>query len=129
MPTAVSSDTVTRDIRVRVFPKYRPEHSDPSANRYIFSYQVVITNEGFETVQLMTRHWIIINSEGDRDDVKGPGVVGNTPVLEPGDSFEYTSYCPLDTEFGTMEGSYQMIDNGGDKFDVEIGRFYLTTNI
>ncbi|MBD3166303.1 Co2+/Mg2+ efflux protein ApaG [bacterium] len=125
MPTTVSSDTMTRGIRVTVHPEYMPEHSSAMQKRFIFSYHIEIVNEGEETVQLLRRHWIIINSDGDREDVHGPGVVGYQPVLGPGQSFEYTSYCPLDTDFGTMEGTYTMIDDQGEEFDVEIGRFYL----
>lgn len=125
MPTRTDSVAVTRDIRVTVRPTYEPDHSEPGENRYIFSYHVTIRNEGEETVTLMNRHWIIINGEGDREEVSGPGVVGFTPTINPGEEFDYSSYCPLDTVFGTMEGSYGMITPQGESFDVEIGRFYL----
>lgn len=125
MPTSTASDTVTRGIRVAVTPKYEPHHSEPGEKRFIFSYDVSITNEGDEIVTLLTRHWIIINGEGDREEVKGPGVVGFTPTLGPGETFRYSSYCPLDTDFGTMEGSYQMMTAEQETFQVAIGRFYL----
>ena len=128
MPTPTASDTVTRDIRVRVTPQYEPDHSEPGENRYIFSYSVVITNEGSDIITLRTRHWLIINGEGDREEVNGPGVVGFTPTLGPGETFRYSSYCPLDTDFGTMEGYYHMVNNFQEEFDVFIGRFYLVAD-
>ncbi|GBE30762.1 MAG TPA: Co2+/Mg2+ efflux protein ApaG [Bacteroidetes bacterium] len=128
MSTSTLSDTVTRDIRVVVKPQYEADHSNPEGLRYVFSYHVTISNEGDRQVQLVKRHWIIINGDGDKQEVYGPGVVGFTPTLAPGEEFSYSSYCPLDTEFGTMEGTFQMIDDGSEKFDVRIGRFYLAVN-
>jgi len=125
MPTPTASEIVTRGIRVSVHPKYEPDHSEPSADRFIFSYNVTIRNEGEETITLKDRHWIIINSDGEREEVKGPGVVGFTPTLGPGEEFQYSSYCPLDTPFGTMEGHYGMVTAEGRPFEVAIGRFYL----
>ena len=129
MSTNVNSDTTTRGIRVEVYPEFVPEHSDTDNNSFYFKYRIVITNNSDIGVTLVSRHWEIINSEGDSEVVDGAGVVGKTPYLEPGDDYEYESYCPLDTSWGTMEGTYQMQDDNGDSFDVEIGRFYLTVPV
>lgn len=120
MPSAV-----TRGVRVEVTPRYEKEQSDPERNYYFFSYHVNISNEGDDRVQLLTRHWIITNGEGQVEEVKGPGVVGEQPVLESGESFEYTSFCPLKTPTGTMEGSYQMVAASGESFDAKIPQFSL----
>jgi len=119
------SDTTTRGIRVRVAPVYLPERSAPEGGRFFFAYRVRITNTGDETVQLMRRHWIITDGHGHTEEVEGPGVVGQTPVLPPGTTFEYTSFCPLPTSFGTMEGTYQMRTAAGELFEIEIGQFSL----
>jgi len=119
------SDTTTRGIRVRVAPVYLPERSAPEGGRFFFAYRVRITNTGDETVQLMRRHWIITDGHGHTEEVEGPGVVGETPVLPPGTTFEYTSFCPLPTSFGTMEGTYQMRTAAGELFEIEIGQFSL----
>jgi ApaG protein len=119
------SETVTDGVRVQVEAHYSPEHSQPQSNQWFFLYTIRISNEGEETCQLVSRHWIIRNASGEMDEVRGPGVVGEQPVLEPGDSFEYTSGCPLDTPFGSMEGTYQMVTENGSFFDVAIARFDL----
>jgi len=119
------SEAATRGVRVSVESSYSAEHSSPQHNRWFFLYTIRITNEGDETCQLVARHWIIRNATGDVEEVEGPGVVGEQPVLEPGHSFEYTSGCPLDTPFGSMEGSYQMVTAEGAEFDCEIARFDL----
>ena len=119
------SDTTTRGIRVRVAPVYLPERSAPEEGSFFFAYRVRITNTGDETVQLMRRHWTITDGRGHVEDVEGPGVVGETPVLPPGMTFEYTSFCPLPTSFGTMEGTYQMRTAAGELFEIEIGQFSL----
>lgn len=124
----ISSDTVTEGIRIQVYPDYIPEQSSPEALRFSFSYRVVITNESDAKIKLLLRHWLIINADGDVETAEGPGVVGYTPQIEPGGSFEYTSYCPLNTAWGTMEGSYTMMREDGEKFDVKIGRFYLVSD-
>ena len=105
---------------------YLPDESTPEDKQYVFGYRVQVRNESERTVQLLTRHWIIIDADGEQEDVRGDGVVGKTPVLRPGDSFEYQSFCPLSTRWGTMEGSYHMRQDDGDEFDVSIGRFWLT---
>jgi ApaG protein len=120
-----TSDATTRGIRIQVESKYVAERSDPSASQWFFAYHITISNHGAETVQLVSRHWIITDSNGEVQQVKGPGVVGEQPVLPPGGSFQYTSACPLGTAFGTMHGSFQMVSNGGDGFDAEVAPFAL----
>ena len=120
------SEAITRHVRVQVTARYVPGQSQPFQNQWFFSYTVEITNEGPETVQLVSRHWIITDANGQVEEVKGPGVVGQQPVLEPGDSFEYTSQCKLKTSAGTMHGTYQMVTGDGEQFDVEIAPFVLS---
>jgi ApaG protein len=120
-----SSETVTQGIRILVEPEYVPEQSTPEADKYLFAYKVTITNEGDQWAKLLTRHWVIINADGDDEIVEGPGVVGYTPDLAPGESFEYTSFCTLDTKWGTMEGYYNFIREDGSSFEAGISRFYL----
>jgi ApaG protein len=119
------SDTVTEGVRIRVRPQYVPEQSDVSAGRYLFAYHVRIENQGERRVQLQSRHWIITNGEGRSEEVRGPGVVGQQPSLAPGEHFEYTSACPLDTPVGTMHGSFQMVREDGHRFDAQIMPFRL----
>jgi ApaG protein len=121
-----TSEAVTRGIRVHVLSQYAPEHSQPSSSKWLFLYTVTISNEGAETAQLLTRHWIITDGAGRVEEVRGPGVVGRQPRLAPGESFQYTSSCPLTTPFGVMEGSYQMISEAGEHFDVRIAPFTLS---
>jgi ApaG protein len=146
----LGSDTVTAGVRVVVHPTYSSLESDPDNNYYKFVYRIRIRNESERTVQLMARHWVIVDADGERQDVRGEGVVGQQPVLEPGQTFEYASFCPLGTPWGTMEGSYQMrvltlasaarpvaapksaggaggVGGAGEdgKFHVQIGRFFL----
>jgi ApaG protein len=119
------SDTTTRGIRIQVKSAYLPERSSPKESSYLFMYHVKIANVGSETAQLVSREWIITNAEGEVERVKGPGVVGEHPVLAPGSSFEYTSYCPLKTAVGSMHGSYQMVTANGEQFDAVIAPFTL----
>lgn len=119
------SDTITRGIRVEVASSYLPERSAPRDGQYLFSYHVRVSNEGTETAQLVSREWIITTAEGDVERVKGPGVVGEQPVLPPGGAFEYTSYCPLKTAVGSMHGSYQMMTADGERFEAQIAPFTL----
>lgn len=121
-----SSEAVTRGIRVRVQSEYAPERSRPAENEWFFLYTVTISNEGPDTVQLLTRHWIITDGTGRVEEVRGPGVVGQQPLLGPGESFKYTSGCPLSTPFGVMEGSYQMVARDGERFDARIAPFTLS---
>jgi ApaG protein len=121
-----TSEAVTRGVRVRVESRYDPERSDPSRNQWFFLYSITIANEGPASVQLMTRHWIITDGTGKVEEVRGPGVVGKQPILKPGESFEYTSGCPLNTAFGVMEGTYQMVTDDGELFDARIAPFTLS---
>ncbi len=119
------SDTTTRGIRIQVQSEFLPERSSPRDASYLFQYHVRISNHGDETAQLISREWIITNADGEVERVKGPGVVGEQPVLPPGSSFEYTSYCPLKTSVGSMQGSYQMVTANGERFDAIIAPFTL----
>ncbi len=120
-----SSEATTRHIRVSVQSQYDPSRSSPKQSRWFFLYTVNITNEGHDTVQLISRHWVITDGMGKVEDVQGPGVVGNQPRLAPGQNFVYTSGCPLTTPFGQMHGTYQMVSQGDERFDVEIAPFTL----
>ena len=119
------SDTTTRGVRVAVQTAYVPERSSPSDSQYFFAYRIRISNLGEETVQLISRHWVISDGSGQVEHVRGPGVVGEQPVLEPGEAFEYTSFCPLRTPIGSMHGTYRMVTAGGSAFDAEIAPFSL----
>lgn len=120
------SEVVTKNIRVRVEAEYVPSQSNPRQNQWAFLYTVQISNEGTDTVQLLSRHWIITDAMGQVREVRGPGVVGKQPILAPGQTFEYTSGCPLATPFGSMYGTYQMINDRQEQFDIEIAPFTLT---
>ena len=126
MPTPALSDTTTHGIRVGATAFYLPGESAPDQHRYVFGYRIVIVNEGTTTATLRTRHWVIIDADGTVEEVEGEGVVGQQPRLAPGEGFKYTSYCPLRTPWGTMEGTYRFVTTGGEVLDVKIGRFYLT---
>jgi ApaG protein len=121
-----TSEAVTRGVRVKVVSRFSPEHSHPDQNRWFFLYTVEISNESQVTVQLMSRHWIVENADRQVEEVRGPGVVGQQPVLGPGESFEYTSGCPLTTPFGSMRGTYQMVTQDGGRFDATIAPFTLS---
>jgi ApaG protein len=115
----------TEGVRVTVESSYLPEHSAPEDDRYAFAYFITISNEGATRVQLKRRHWIITDGNGKVEEVEGPGVVGEQPVLDPGDSHRYTSGAVLATPVGTMEGTYEMHETGGRVFRAEIPRFSL----
>jgi ApaG protein len=119
------SDAITRNIRVEVLSRYSPENSQPTQGKWVFQYTIRITNQGSETVQLISRHWIITDATEQVSEVKGEGVVGHQPVLAPGESFKYSSWCPLETPFGSMHGSYQMVTADGGEFEAEIAPFAL----
>jgi ApaG protein len=119
------SDTTTNGVRVQVRSAYIPERSAPRQGHYFFAYFVRISNLGRQTVQLVTREWVITDANGNVERVHGPGVVGEQPVLEPGESFEYSSFCPLPTPIGSMQGSYQMVSPSGERFDALIAPFSL----
>lgn len=123
-PEAVSnSEATTQGVHVEVESRFSPPHSKPGV--WFFLYRVRISNRGGERVQLISRHWIIRDATGRVEEVTGAGVVGDQPVLEPGESYEYTSGCPLATPFGSMRGTYQMVTAGGSHFDAQIAEFML----
>jgi ApaG protein len=121
-----TSEITTNGISVTVESVYSPEHSAPARSSWFFLYTIRITNESHQSAQLLSRHWVITDATGHREEVKGPGVVGEQPVLEPGESFEYTSGCPLSTPFGTMRGRYLMELDDETRFEAEIATFELS---
>lgn len=116
---------MTHGIRITVEPRYLPSHSDPENNRYLFNYKVVMHNEGESRARLRSRKWVIVDSDGESHEVQGQGVVGHHPNLMPGENFEYSSFCPLQTAWGTMQGTYVMERDDGSCFEVEVARFFL----
>ena len=116
---------ITRGIAVSVEVTYLEANSSPGNSQYFWAYRVTIENQGRETVQLRSRHWMITNAHGELTEVKGPGVIGKEPFLDPGESFTYTSGAPLNTPSGMMGGSYQMESDTGERFDIEIPTFSL----
>jgi len=132
VPTTVSepvSTAITDGIRVIVRSQYLAEQSSPEDDRYVFAYTVKIANEGTSTAQLRTRHWVITDGRGVVEEVRGDGVVGEQPRLAPGQSFQYTSGCVLETAVGTMHGSYRFHRDDGSHFDAEIAPFSLASPI
>jgi ApaG protein len=119
------SEAVSQGIRVSVASRYLPDRSHPGARQYAFAYTVRIQNEGADPAQLVSRHWIITDGHGKVQEVRGEGVVGAQPRLKPGEGFEYTSWCVLETPHGTMHGTYQMVRDDGGQFDAEISPFLL----
>jgi len=119
------SDAVTHEIRVEVMARHAQENSRPREGEWVFQYTVRITNQSQETVQLLSRHWIITDGTGQVEEVRGPGVVGEQPVLAPGESFKYSSWCPLRTPTGMMQGTYRMTRDSGEQFDIKIAPFGL----
>ena len=116
---------ITRGIAVSVEPAYLEAQSSPGNSQYLWAYRVIIENQGRETVHLLSRHWMITNARGELTEVKGPGVVGEQPVLKPGESYEYMSGAPLNTPSGMMGGAYRMESESGERFDIEIPTFSL----
>ncbi len=114
------------EFSVSVRPRFLPEQSDPARDRYLFAYTVTVRNTGEIAAQLISRHWIITDGDGNVQEVRGLGVVGEQPTLAPGEVFEYTSGCPLDTPVGTMRGSYQCVAADGTRFDAPIPEFVLS---
>lgn len=112
-------------IEVGVTPSYIPEQSDPAQDRYVFRYRITIANRGERSAKLLSRHWIVVDADGDRHVVRGEGVVGRQPELAPRTEFTYSSFCPLRTSWGTMEGTYLFEREDGELFEVDIPRFYL----
>ena len=127
----IGSDTDTHGIRVVVFPSFVPDHSDSIMRRFVFAYRIRITNSGPKAARLLSRRWRIVDSHGSEEEVIGDGVVGQQPRLEPGQTHEYSSFCPLRTPWGTMEGHYTFRTDddgsGGETFHAQIGRFYLVS--
>ncbi len=119
------STAFTRGIRIKVESEHLSERSEPDADQWFFAYHIHISNEGPDTVRLVSRHWRITDAQGRVQEVRGMGVVGQQPVLRPGESFEYTSGCPLSTPFGAMQGTYRMVTERGEEFDAEIAPFGL----
>ncbi|NTV86115.1 MAG: Co2+/Mg2+ efflux protein ApaG [Burkholderiaceae bacterium] len=115
----------TPEIEVRVQPRYLPEQSSPLEEAYGFAYTITIANKGDEPAQLISRHWIILDADGHREEVRGLGVVGHQPLLKPGEAFEYTSGSRLRTPTGSMEGTYFFVKEDGERFEVPIPRFML----
>jgi ApaG protein len=124
--TVHTSEAVTHGVRVHVTARYAPSRSDRHRNLWFFLYTIEITNERSDTVQLISRHWIITDADNNLEEVRGPGVVGQQPTLEPGESFEYTSSCPLKTPFGTMHGTYKMVGPEGEELEVAVAPFTLS---
>jgi ApaG protein len=121
-----TSEATTHNIRVEVLSRHSPANSRPQEGLWIFEYTVRVTNQGPETVQLLARHWVITDGFEQIKEVNGPGVVGEQPILAPGESFVYSSWCPLKTPMGSMHGTYQMASlRGGGQFDIEIAPFAL----
>ena len=119
------SDTTTNGIRVQVSSQFLPDRSSPKEEQYVFAYHITITNVGSDIAQLISRHWIITNADGETEEVQGPGVVGEQPLLKPGEHFEYTSFCHMKTNVGTMHGSYTMVTPDGEAFQARIAPFTL----
>lgn len=115
----------TQDILIEVFPSYVPERSAPENNQYFYSYRIKITNNSPTSCRVIHRHWKIKDGNGKSYDVQGSGVVGEQPMLAPGESFEYTSFCPLHSPYGNMRGKYQMIDEFGERFWVSVPVFFF----
>lgn len=123
-----ASDLVTEGIRVRAAAEFVPDESDPERPSYVFGYRIVMSNEGSTSATLEQRHWTIVDANGRRSEVRGAGVVGEFPTLNPGEQFEYSSRCPLTTSWGSMEGSYRFRRPDGTRFEVKVGRFFLAVN-
>ena len=121
----LTSDVTTNGIRVQVTTKYLPERSSPRESEYWFAYFIRISNVGTETAQLLSRHWVITNTDGEQEEVHGDGVVGEQPVLPPGTYYDYNSFCHLKTPVGTMHGEYTMVTPSGDTFEATIAPFTL----
>jgi ApaG protein len=121
-----ASEATTEGVRISVRSRYVPEKSTPEQGEYLFIYTVRVANDGAASVQLWSRHWVITDGNGRVQEVRGTGVVGVQPELNPGQAFEYTSFCPLPTPVGSMQGSYRMRRADGTSFDAAIGTFTLS---
>jgi ApaG protein len=125
MTSTPHSDTTTHGIRIQAAAQLQPLDSEPKQKRFVYAYRITMTNVGQAPAKLLSRHWIIVDSDGRREDVRGRGVVGETPKLAPGESYGYGSTCPLKTNWGTMEGVFTFERDDGSTFPVTIGRFFL----
>ena len=123
------SVAISSDIEVKASSCHLDDYSSPAEDNYLFCYKIEITNKGSKTVQLRTRYWLIIDSSSEKAEVSGPGVIGKKPWIEPGETYTYLSFSNLKTNFGTMEGRYGFVDEDSQSFDVEIPRFFLSTNL
>jgi len=119
------SVAVTQGIKISVESRYREEESDPKMGQWVWSYEVTIENQSASAVRLLSRHWVIKDSNGNIEEVRGDGVIGQTPFLEAGERFVYQSWCPLPTDWGSMRGTYQMQREGGEHFEAAIAPFAL----
>jgi ApaG protein len=125
MSSTPHSDLTTEGIRIQAAAMFLPQESEPGNRRYVFRYKITMTNVGRHAVTLQSRHWIIVDSEGRREELRGRGVVGEFPKLGIGESYSYVSYCPIATAWGTMEGNYTFERDDGTRFQTKIGRFFL----
>lgn len=125
MTSTAHSDTTTQGIRIQAAAQFLPQESEAARGRFVFRYKITMTNQGERPAKLLSRHWIIVDGDGKRDDLRGRGVVGEFPQLGIGESYSYVSFCPLTTPWGTMEGSYTFERDDGTRFQVRIGRFFL----
>jgi ApaG protein len=125
--TAMTYEAVTKDVAVRVRPSFLPDQSDPDERRWSWAYRVEIENRSAETVQLVSRHWIITDAIGRVEEIRGPGVVGEQPTIRPGEVYAYASGCPLPTSSGMMVGAYEMVTDAGARFEAAIPAFSLDT--
>jgi ApaG protein len=125
----LASALTTNQITVQVCSVFLDDYSNADEDNFLFCYKITITNEGSEIVQLLRRHWVIIDSNSTRSVVEGEGVIGEQPVLKPGEDYSYFSFCTFNTNFGTMEGHYIMISDEHEEFKVEVPRFFLSTNL
>lgn len=119
------SSAITKGVKIEVESEYLADRSDLERSYYFFAYHVKITNEGEDSVQLLSRHWIITNANGKVEEVKGAGVIGEQPLIDPDESYDYSSFCPLNTPVGTMQGTFRMVSENGETFDAEIAPFRL----
>jgi ApaG protein len=125
MSSTPHSDTTTEGIRIQAAAQFLPQESEPGHGRYLFRYKITMTNGGVAAAKLCSRHWVIVDGDGRREETRGRGVVGEYPKLGVGEGYSYVSYCPLSTPWGTMEGSYTFERDDGSRFQVRIGRFFL----
>ncbi len=125
MKSTPQSDATTQGIRIQAQAQFLPQESDPENRHFVFRYKITMTNLGSVPAKLLSRHWIIVDSEGRREELRGRGVIGEYPKLGIGESYHYVSYCPIKTSWGTMEGNYIFERDDGSRFPVAIARFFL----